>query len=37
MFVLDCVNVLVRVVAVFGVINRVPAHNIFVTPQLRIS
>jgi len=38
----DYANVLVKVVAIFGVINRVPAattpaHNIFVTPQLRIS
>jgi len=37
----DYANVLVKVVAIFGVINRVPAttpaHNVFVTPQLRIS
>ena len=25
----DCANVLVKVVVIFGVINRVPAHNVF--------
>jgi len=37
----DYANVLVKVVAIFGVINRVPStkptHNVFVATQLRIS
>jgi len=40
MFVPDYADVLVKMVVIFGVINRVPAttpaHNFFVTPQLRI-
>ena len=38
--VLDYANVLVKVAAILGVINRVPVttplHYVFVTPQLRI-